>query len=68
MMIKLIGVNGGIDMIYSQRATVHRHGVDFMRHKTGFTRLVFETIATENNFDVDIKEIDFDLVIDIKKY
>jgi hypothetical protein len=55
-------------MIYSQRATVHRHGVDFMRHKTGFTRLVFETIATENNFDVDIKEIDFDLVVDIKKH
>jgi len=57
-----------IDMIYSQRATVLRHGVDFMRHKTGFTRLVFETIATENNFDVDIKEIDFDLVVDIKKH
>jgi len=39
-----------------------------MIHRTGFTKQVFEHIATENNFDIDIKEIDFDLIVDIKKH
>jgi predicted SAM-dependent methyltransferase len=64
--------NGGpispIDIIYGHRHSVHRNRVDFMIHRTGFTKQVFEHIATENNFDIDIKEIDFDLIVDIKKH
>jgi predicted SAM-dependent methyltransferase len=63
--------NGGpiaaLDIIYGHRHSVHRSGVDFMRHRTGFSKTVFETIAKEHNFDMDIKEVGFDLLVDIKK-
>lgn len=62
------GPISALDIIYGHRPSVHQHRVDFMRHKTGFTKQVFEHIATENNFDIDVKEIDFDLIVDIKKH
>lgn len=69
----LLGVvynsNGGpisaIDMIYGHRHSVHRSGVDFMRHRTGFTRKVFESLATEHGFNMDIQEDGHDLVVNI---
>jgi hypothetical protein len=64
--------NGGpisaIDIIYGHRHSVHRNGVDFMRHRTGFSKKVFETLATDHGFDMDIKEVGFDLLVDIKKH
>jgi predicted SAM-dependent methyltransferase len=64
--------NGGpispIDIIYGHRHSVHRHGVDFMIHRTGFSRKVFEQLAKEHNFDMDIKEVGFDLLVDVKKH
>jgi SAM-dependent methyltransferase len=62
------GPISAIDIIYGHRHSVHRHRVDFMIHRTGFSKQVFEHIATENNFDIDIREIGFDLVVDIKKH
>jgi predicted SAM-dependent methyltransferase len=64
--------NGGpispIDIIYGHRHSVHRHSVDFMIHRTGFSRKVFEHLAKEHNFDMDIKEVGFDLLVDVKKH
>ena len=63
--------NGGpisaIDIIYGHRHSVHRHGVDFMRHRTGFTKTVFEQLATEHNYNINIQEVGFDLLVDITK-
>jgi predicted SAM-dependent methyltransferase len=69
----LLGVvynsNGGpisaIDMIYGHRHSVHRTGVDFMRHRTGFTRKVFESLAAEHGFIMDIQEDGYDLVVNV---
>jgi len=69
----LLGVvydsNGGpisaIDMIYGHRHSVHRSGVDFMRHRTGFTRKVFESLAAEHGFNMDIQEDGYDLVVNV---
>lgn len=57
-----------IDIIYGHRHSVHRNRVDFMRHRTGFSKKVFEHIAKEYNFDMDIKEVGFDLLVDVKKH
>jgi hypothetical protein len=38
-----------------------------MRHKTGFTKKVFETLAAEHGFDMIIQEKDLDLLVDVKK-
>jgi len=56
-----------IDIIYGHRHSVHKNRVDFMRHRTGFSRKVFEHIAKEHNFVMDIKEVGFDLLVDVKK-
>ena len=57
-----------IDIIYGHRHSVHRHSVDFMIHRTGFSRKVFEQLAKKHNFDMDIKEVGFDLLVDVKKH
>jgi len=57
-----------IDIIYGHRHSVHKNRVDFMRHRTGFSRKVFEHIAKEHGFDMDIKEVGFDLLVDVKKH
>lgn len=66
---KLYDSNGGpissMDMLYSSRYYTHKHGADFMYHKCGFTKEVFESISKEHNFNIKIKEIGFDLVVDI---
>jgi len=69
----LLGVvynsNGGpisaIDMIYGHRHSVHRTGVDFMRHRTGFTRKVFESLSAEHGFNMNIQEDGYDLVVNV---
>jgi len=57
-----------IDIIYGHRHSVHKNRVDFMRHRIGFSRKVFEYIAKEHGFDMDIKEVGFDLLVDVKKH
>ena len=57
-----------IDITYGHRHSVHKNRVDFMRHRTGFSRKVYEHIAKEHGFDMDIKEVGFDLLIDVKKH
>jgi predicted SAM-dependent methyltransferase len=68
---KVYDSNGGpisaIDMIYGHRHSVHRSGVEFMRHRTGFTKKVFESLATEHNFNMKIEEDGFDLVVNVHK-
>jgi hypothetical protein len=39
-----------------------------MIHRTGFSRKVFEHIAKEHNFDMEIQEVGFDLLVDVKKH
>ena len=56
-----------IDVMYGFRRGVHRDKNDFMRHKTGFTKKVFETLAAEHGFDMIIQEKDLDLLVDVKK-
>jgi predicted SAM-dependent methyltransferase len=57
-----------IDIIFGHRHSVHKNRVDFMIHRTGFSKKVFEHIAKEYNFDMDIKEVGFDLLVDVKKH
>jgi predicted SAM-dependent methyltransferase len=57
-----------IDIIFGHRHSVHKNRVDFMIHRTGFSKKVFEHIAKEHNFDMDIKEVGFDLLVDVKKH
>jgi len=57
-----------IDIIYGHRHSIHKNRVDFMRHRTGFSRKVFEHIAKEHGFDMDIREVGFDLLVDVKKH
>ncbi len=63
--------NGGpisaIDMIYGHRHSVHRTGVDFMRHRTGFTKKVFETMAEQHGFDIEVITSNLELVVEIRK-
>lgn len=63
--------NGGpisaIDIMFGHRHSVHRHRVDFMIHRTAFTKKVFETLAEEYGFVMEIKELGWDLLVDIKK-
>jgi predicted SAM-dependent methyltransferase len=57
-----------IDIIFGHRHSVHKNRVDFMIHRTGFSRKVFEHIAKEHNFDMEIQEVGFDLLVDVKKH
>jgi predicted SAM-dependent methyltransferase len=64
------GPISAIDIIYGYRHSIHRNRVDFMIHRTGFSRKVFEHLAKEFNFDMDIQEADngVDLLVDVKKH
>jgi len=57
-----------IDIIYGHRHSVHKNRVDFMIHRTGFSKKVFEHIAKEHNFDMEIQQVGFDLLVDVKKH
>lgn len=61
------GPISAIDIMFGHRHSVHRHRVDFMIHRTAFTKKVFETLAEEHEFEMDIKEVGWDLLVDIKK-
>ena len=39
-----------------------------MRHKTGFTKEVFDSIAKDHNFDLQVIEDGLDLIVDIYKH
>jgi hypothetical protein len=38
-----------------------------MVHKCGFTKEVFEDLAEKHNFTLSIKEVGYDLIVDISK-
>jgi predicted SAM-dependent methyltransferase len=61
------GPISAMDMLYGSRYHTHRHISDFMVHKCGFTKEVFEDLAETHNFKMTIKEIGYDLVVDISK-
>ena len=61
------GPISSMDMLYGSRYHTHRHGTDFMFHKCGFTKEVFEELANEHNFKLTVKEVGLDLVVDISK-
>jgi glycosyltransferase involved in cell wall biosynthesis len=61
------GPVAAIDILYGGRWLAHKNQNDFMRHKTGFTVKVFEALAKEHGFDMQIKDEGFNLVVDIKK-
>ena len=57
-----------MDMVFGSRFHTHKHGTDFMFHKCGFTKEVFETLAKEHNWNVSIVEDDYyNLIVDLKK-
>lgn len=56
-----------MDILYGSRYHTHKHNQDYMAHKCGFTDKVFRKLATENNFNLNIKKIGFDLIVDIYK-
>ena len=57
----------GMDILYGSRYHTHKHNKDYMAHKCGFTEKVFKKLATDNNFNLNIKKIGFDLIVDIYK-
>ena len=64
--------NGGpittMDMIFGSRYHTHKHGTDFMFHKCGFTKEVFDQLAKQHNWIVSIIEDNtYNLVVDIKR-
>lgn len=61
------GPISAMDMLYGSRYHTHRHSSDFMVHKCGFTKEVFEDLAEKHNFKLTIKEVGYDLVVDISK-
>lgn len=61
------GPISAMDMLYGSRYHTHRHSSDFMVHKCGFTKEVFEDLANKHNFNLKIKEIGYDLIVDVYK-
>lgn len=61
------GPISAMDMLYGSRYHTHRHSSDFMVHKCGFTKEVFEELSTKHNFKMTLKEIGYDLVVDFHK-
>jgi SAM-dependent methyltransferase len=57
-----------LDILYGYRYSIKHNQNDFMRHKTGFTKEVFEAIAKDHNFDLKVTEDDLDLIVDIYKH
>lgn len=56
-----------MDILYGSRYHTHKHSSDFMVHKCGFSVKVFEQLAREHNFNITIKEVGLDLLVDIRK-
>ncbi len=61
------GPISAMDILYGSRYHTHRHNSDFMVHKCGFTKEVFEDLAEKHNFKLSIKEVGYDLIVDISK-
>lgn len=57
-----------LDMLYGYRYSIKQKQNDFMRHKTGFTKEVFDSIAKDHNFDLQVIEDGLDLIVDIYKH
>ena len=57
-----------LDMLYGYRYSIKQKQNDFMRHKTGFTKEVFDSIAKYHNFDLQVIEDGLDLIVDIYKH
>ena len=43
-----------LDMLYGYRYSIKQKQNDFIRHKTGFTKEVFESISKDHNFDLKV--------------
>lgn len=56
-----------MDILYGSRYHTHKHNSDFMVHKCGFTKEVFEDLSEKYNLKMTIKEVGYDLVVDISK-
>lgn len=56
-----------MDILYGSRYHTHKHNSDFMVHKCGFTKEVFEQLAEQHNLKLAIREEGYDLVVDIFK-
>jgi predicted SAM-dependent methyltransferase len=61
------GPVSAMDMLYGSRYHTHRHSSDYMVHKCGFTKEVFEDLAEKHNFKMTIKEVGYDLIVDIRR-
>jgi predicted SAM-dependent methyltransferase len=61
------GPISSMDILYGSRYHTHKHNSDYMSHKCGFTDKVFKKLAEEYNFNLNIKKIGLDLVVDIYK-
>jgi len=57
-----------MDVLFGSRYHTHKHGTDFMFHKCGFTKEVFEKLAIEYDWEISIIEDDkLNLIVDIKR-
>lgn len=56
-----------MDILYGSRYHTHRHSSDFMVHKCGFTKLVWDDIAKKHNLNINVQEVGLDLLVDIHK-
>ena len=61
------GPISAMDMLYGSRYHTHRHSSDFMVHKCGFTKEVFEELSAKHNFKMTLKEVGYDLLVDFHK-
>ena len=62
------GPISSMDMLYSSRYYTFRNDeADFTFHKCGFTKEVFEKLASEHNFKLTINENNHNLIVDIYK-
>lgn len=59
------GPISAMDMLFGSRYHSHKANSDFMIHKCGFTKEVFEELAKEHGFNVRVVENELDLIVDI---
>lgn len=56
-----------MDILYGSNTHTHKNNNEYMSHKCGFTKKLFESLAIRFKYDIYIKEVEFDLIVDIRK-
>jgi 2-polyprenyl-3-methyl-5-hydroxy-6-metoxy-1,4-benzoquinol methylase len=56
-----------MDILYGSTTHTHKNNNEYMAHKCGFTKKVFENLALRFKYNIYVREVEFDLVVDIRK-